>query len=51
MADLFNFRYGIMTKCWQEDRDERPTFSELRNELKEMENQHKVSYWEIDFKL
>jgi len=33
--------YGIMTKCWQENPDERPTFTELRNELNEMENQHK----------
>jgi len=38
-----------MTKCWQENPDERPTFTELRNELKEMENQHKVSSWGIDF--
>ena len=43
MADLFNFRYGIMMKCWQEDPHGRPPFTELRNELKEMENQHKVS--------
>ena len=47
----FNFRYGIMTKCWQENPDGRPTFTELRNELKEMENQHKVSYRGIDFQL
>ena len=40
-----------MTKCWQEDADERPTFTELRNELKEMENQHKVLSWGIDFQL
>ena len=40
-----------MTKCWQENPDERPIFTELRNELKEMENQHKVSYWGIDFLL
>ena len=33
--------YGIMMKCWQENPDERPTFTELRNKLKEMENQHK----------
>jgi len=33
--------YGIMTKCWQENPDKRPTFTELRNELKQMENQHK----------
>ena len=31
-----------MMKCWLEDPDARPTFADLRNELKEMENQHKV---------
>ena len=40
-----------MTKCWEENPDERPTFTELRNELKEMENQHKVISWGIDFQL
>jgi len=40
-----------MTKCWQENPYERPTFTELRNELKEMENQHKVSSLGIDFQL
>jgi len=40
-----------MTKCWQENPDERPTFTELRIELKEMENQHKVSSYGIDFQL
>jgi len=29
-------------KCWQENPDERPTFTEVRKELKGMENQHKV---------
>jgi len=33
--------YKKMTKCWQENPDRRPIFTELRNELKEMENQHK----------
>ena len=32
-----------MMKCWQEDPDARPTFADLRNQLKEMENQHKVN--------
>ena len=36
-------------KCWQENPDERPTFTELRNESKVMENQHKVSYWGMTF--
>jgi len=40
-----------MTKCWQENPEERPTFAELRNKLKEMANQHKVSSWRIDFQL
>ena len=31
-----------MTKCWKDDPNLRPSFKNLRNELKEMENQHKV---------
>ena len=38
----FYRRYEIMLKCWQNEPDVRPTFSELKNLLKEMENQHKV---------
>ena len=37
------FRYQIMLNCWQEDPDNRPTFENLRRELKQMENQHKVN--------
>ncbi|XP_022800751.1 fibroblast growth factor receptor homolog 1-like [Stylophora pistillata] len=33
--------YGIMTKCWKDDANLRPSFENLRKELKEMENQHK----------
>ena len=32
-----------MLRCWQNDPDVRPTFQDLRDELKQMENQHKVS--------
>ena len=31
-----------MIQCWQENPDDRPTFEILRDELKDMENQHKV---------
>ena len=31
-----------MFNCWQEDPADRPTFQDLRRELKRMENQHKV---------
>ena len=31
-----------MMKCWKNDPDARPTFTELRNQLKDMENLHKV---------
>ncbi|XP_022807773.1 tyrosine-protein kinase receptor Tie-1-like isoform X2 [Stylophora pistillata] len=33
--------YQIMIRCWQNDPETRPTFTELRNQLKEMETQHK----------
>ena len=38
-----------MAKCWQKNPDGRPTFTVLRNELKEMENQHKVKYRGLNF--
>ena len=31
-----------MTNCWNDDPNLRPSFEKLREELKEMENQHKV---------
>ncbi|PFX17683.1 Tyrosine-protein kinase receptor Tie-1 [Stylophora pistillata] len=33
--------YQIMMKCWKNDSDARPTFTELKNQLKDMETQHK----------
>lgn len=33
--------YQIMMKCWKNDPGARPTFSELKNQLKDMETQHK----------
>ncbi|CAH3158927.1 unnamed protein product [Pocillopora meandrina] len=33
--------YQIMMKCWKNDPDARPTFTELKNQLKEMETLHK----------
>ena len=43
-VDLFsNFRYLLMTKCWQDEPNLRPNFDDLKKELKEMENQHKVN--------
>ena len=34
-----------MQDCWQENPDDRPMFENLRNDLKEMENQHQVKYF------
>ena len=31
-----------MTSCWQNDPDARPTFTDLRDQLKDMETMHKV---------
>ncbi|PFX33275.1 Proto-oncogene tyrosine-protein kinase receptor Ret [Stylophora pistillata] len=33
--------YEIMTNCWKDDPNLRPSFQNLRNELKKMEKQHK----------
>ncbi|XP_022800045.1 proto-oncogene tyrosine-protein kinase receptor Ret-like isoform X2 [Stylophora pistillata] len=33
--------YQIMMKCWKNDPDVRPTFTELENNLKDMETMHK----------
>ena len=34
-----------MMKCWKNDPDARPTFTELKNQLKGMETLHKVKIW------
>ena len=39
---LNNTRHQIMMKCWKNDPDARTTFTELKNQLKDMETQHKV---------
>ena len=31
-----------MMKCWKNDPDARPTFTELKKQLKDMETAHKV---------
>ena len=41
------FRYLIMLNCWKEEPDDRPSFEQLRHELKLMENQHKVIYTNV----
>ena len=32
-----------MMMCWEEEPDARPTFADLRNKLKNMDKQNKVS--------
>ena len=39
---LNNTRYQIMMKCWKNNPDARPTFTELKNQLKDMETLNKV---------
>jgi len=45
--------YKIMQDCWREDPDDRPTFENLRDNLKELENQHQrlINMQEYDKKL
>ena len=37
-----NLRYQIITRCWQNDPDSRPTFTDLRNQLINTETPHRV---------
>ena len=39
---LNNTRYQITMKCWKNDPDARPPFTELKNQLKDMETLNKV---------
>ena len=40
-----------MMKCWENDPEKRPTFTDLKNQLKDMENQHRVRQRHIVFNL
>ena len=39
---LLLLRYQIMMNCWQSEPETRPSFADLTQQLKRMENQHKV---------
>ena len=47
--ESYSFRYQIMRNCWREEPDDRPSFEQLRHELKRMANQHKVIYIGMSF--
>ena len=36
-------RYQIMLKCWEENPSDRPTFTKLKDMMKEIERNHRVS--------
>ena len=40
-----------MMRCWQNDPDERPAFTELKKQLKDMESLHKVKIMVDNFLL
>ena len=45
MCNLLLFlRYEIMMNCWQSEAATRPSFVGLTQQLKRMENQHKVRF-------
>ena len=37
-------RYQIMMNCWQSEPELRPSFANLKQQLKRMENHHKVRF-------
>jgi len=41
--DFLFIRYQIMLKCWEENPSDRPTFTKLKDTMKEMERNHRVS--------
>jgi len=43
MICLILRRYQIMMNCWQNQAEARPSFAALTKQLKDMENQHKVT--------
>jgi len=43
MICLIPRRYQIMMNCWQNQAEARPSFAALTKQLRDMENQHKVT--------
>ena len=41
---LLLLRYQIMMNCWQSEPELRPSFAVLKQQLKRMENHHKVRF-------
>ena len=41
--NLLFIRYQIMLKCWEENPSDRPTFTKLKDTMKEIERSHRVS--------
>ena len=36
------FSYSVMSRCWETKPEERPSFSSLKNIMREMERKHEV---------